>query len=148
METLRWPAVAGDRTSCVDAPRAVKPEMPHPNPARQLWGNAISSGFATGRVRRVETVAEAAELGPDDVAVLPALTPALAAHVGQAAAVIAESGSMLSSGATHLRERGVPAVVTPGGSSYLRPGQRVVVDGTRGTVWVGARLAPIGAAVK
>ena len=148
MDTLRWPAVAGDRTGCVDTLRVVKPEMPRPNPARQLWGNAISSGFATGRVRHVETVAEAAELGPDDVAVLPALTPGLAAHLVHVAAVIADAGSVLSAGATLLRERGVPAVVTPGAWSHLRPSQRVVVDGTRGTVWIGARLALLGSALK
>lgn len=148
METLRWPAVAGDRSGCVDTVRAVEPETPHLTPARQLWGTAVSTGFATGRVRHVDTVAGAAELGLDDVAVCPALTPALAAHLGHVAAVVAETGSLLCAGATLLRERGIPAVVAPGAWSHLKPGQRVVVDGTRGTVWVGARLAPLGDAVK
>jgi len=148
METIRWPAVAGDRTGCVDTPRVIEPETPHPTPARQLWGNAISAGFAAGRVRHVETVAEAAELGPDDVAVLAALTPAIAAHLGQVAAVIADAGSVKCAGAILLREHGVPSVVTSGAWGHLRPGQRVVVDGTRGTLWIGARLAPIGASLK
>ena len=142
MDTLRWPAIAGDRTGCVDAPRVAKPETPGPNPARQLRGNAISGGFIAGRVRHVETVADVVELGPEDVAVCRALTPALTAHLGQVAAVIAETGSPLGAGAILLRERGVPAVVAPGAWSHVRPGQRVVVDGTRGTIWIGARLAP------
>jgi phosphohistidine swiveling domain-containing protein len=142
MDTLRWPAVAGDRTGCVDTPRVIKPETSRPIPARQLWGNAISGEFATGRVRHVDTVADAADLGPDDVAVCHALTPALTAHLGRVAAVIAEAGSPLGAGATLLRECGVPAVVAPGAWTHLRPGQRVVVDGIRGTVWIGARLTP------
>jgi phosphohistidine swiveling domain-containing protein len=140
--------VAGDRTGCVDAPNTVKPETSRPTPARQLWGNAISAGFATGRVHHVESVAEAAGLGPDDVAVVTALTPGVCAHLASAAAVIAEAGSVLSAGATLLRENGVPAVVAPGAWNHLRPGQRVVVDGTRGTVWVGALLAPINSSRK
>ena len=143
MDTLRWPAIAGDRTGCMDTPRIVRPESSRPTPTRQLWGDAISAGFASGRVHHVDTVADAAELGPDDVAVCHALTPALTAHLGRAAAVIAETGSPLGAGATLLRERGVPAVVAPGAWTHLRPGQRVVVDGTRGTIWIGARLAPI-----
>jgi len=148
MDTLRWPAVAGDRSGCVDTPSVVKPETPNPLPARQLWGTAVAAGFAAGRVRRVETVADAIDVGGDEVAVCPALTPALCAHLGHAAAVVAESGSMLSAGAALLRERGIPAIVAPGAWTHLRPGQRVVIDGTRGTVWVGARLAPLGASVK
>jgi phosphohistidine swiveling domain-containing protein len=62
--------------------------------------------------------------------------------------VIAEAGSVLSAGATLLRENGVPAVVAPGAWNHLRPGQRVVVDGTRGTVRVGALLAPIDSSRK
>ena len=114
MDTLRWPAVAGDRTGCMDTHRVVKPETARPAPARQLWGNAISGGFAAGRAHHVDTIADAVDLGPDDVAVCRALTPALTAHLGRVAAVIAEAGSVLSAGATLLRERGVPAVVAPG----------------------------------
>src|SRR5829696_3243734 len=148
MDTLRWPAVAGDRTGCVDTPRVIKPETSRPIPARQLWGNAISGGFATGRVRHVDCVAESMDVESEEVAVVPSLTPALAAHLGHAAAVVAEAGSPLGAGAILLRERGVPAVVAPGAWTHLRPGQRVVVDGTRGTVWIGARLAPVSDTLK
>jgi phosphohistidine swiveling domain-containing protein len=141
MDTFRWPAVTGDRTGCMDTPRVITPETSRPTPARQLWGNAISGGVATGRVRHDDTVADAADPGPDDVAVCHALTLALTAHLGRVAAMIAETGSPLGAGATLLRERGVPAVVAPGAWTHLRPGQRVV-DGTRGTVWIGARLVP------
>ena len=146
MDSLQWPAVAGGRTEHVESPTGS--ESPRPAPTRQLWGVAASAGFAGGRVRHVATAANATALGPHDVAVCPALTPALAAALGSVSAVVADVGGMLAAAATILRERGIPAVVTPGATTHLRPDQCVVVDGTCGTVWIGARLAPNGAATK
>jgi phosphoenolpyruvate-protein kinase (PTS system EI component) len=53
------------------------------------------------------------------------------------AALVADTGGVLSHSAIITREFGIPAVVATGNAtSLLRDGQRVTVDGTAGTVEV------------
>jgi phosphohistidine swiveling domain-containing protein len=148
MERLLWPTVTGVRARCTEHPPELRSEPCTATAARQLWGIAVSGGFAQGRVRHVASPAEAAQVQTGEVAVCGALTPGLAAHLGAAAAVVASSGSVVCAGATLLRERGIPTVVALEACSLLSPGAWVVVDGTRGSIWIGAHLAPIGAALK
>ena len=116
-----------------------------PSAAEFSWrGIGAAAGVARGQVRRIRSEAQAAALGPDDVAVCPRLTPAIAARLGPVAAVVAEAGGPLCAGATLLRERDVPAVVLPGASASLRPGQRVTIDGRRGTVLADPPRDPTG----
>jgi pyruvate,water dikinase len=83
--------------------------------------------------------------GPEDfprlvqgeVLVAPALAPAWAALFGRAAAVVADSGSVLAHASIVAREFGVPAVIATGDATRrLRNGQIVLVDGTSGRVTV------------
>jgi hypothetical protein len=53
----------------------------------------------------------------------------------RASAIVADGGSALCHAAIVAREHGIPAVVATGnGTKRLRDGQRVLVDGNRGTV--------------
>ncbi|HLZ68379.1 MAG TPA: PEP-utilizing enzyme, partial [Dehalococcoidia bacterium] len=57
-----------------------------------------------------------------------------------AAAVVVETGGLLSHAATVAREFGIPAVVAVKGATQLiKTGQLVTVDGMTGTVTVGNR---------
>ena len=54
---------------------------------------------------------------------------------GQGAAVVVETGSLLSHASIVARELGLPSVVAvPGATRLLRDGQQVEVDGTHGRV--------------
>lgn len=123
----------GDAASA-DA-RAPAPAGALAPPGPLLVGTPASRGTAAGVVRVARDVDALRDVAPGDVLVCretdPAWTPALAV----VAAVVTEVGGVLSHAAIVARELGVPAVVAvPGATSSLRTGERVVVDGTAGTV--------------
>ncbi|HYZ98330.1 MAG TPA: PEP/pyruvate-binding domain-containing protein [Acidimicrobiales bacterium] len=71
------------------------------------------------------------------VLIVTHLDPRLAATIPQLAGLVAETGSPLSHLAILAREHGVPTVVgVSGATTRYRPGQRLEVDGTAGTVSV------------
>jgi rifampicin phosphotransferase len=93
-------------------------------------GVGASGGRAVGPVTHGDP-------GPGDVLVVQTLDPALAPALATAAAVVAETGSVLSHLAILARERGVPVVVGyDGARNSLRPGAWVSVDGASGAVEV------------
>jgi phosphoenolpyruvate synthase/pyruvate phosphate dikinase len=100
-------------------------------------GIAASSGRYTGTVRVILSEAEFDRLRAGDVLVCPATSPAWSVLFSSVGALVADSGGVLSHPAIIAREFGVPAVVaTSVGTTQLRDGQVVVVDGTIGTVEV------------
>jgi rifampicin phosphotransferase len=102
-----------------------------------LSGIAASPGRYTGTVRIIRSEAEFDRLRAGDVLVCPATSPVWSVLFPNVGAVVADSGGILSHPAIIAREFGVPAVVaTRVGTTQLRNGQVVVVDGTIGTVEV------------
>jgi rifampicin phosphotransferase len=105
------------------------------NRRRRLHGKPASPGRYTGTVRVIHSEAEFDRLRAGDVLVCPVVLPVwtvLFPHVG---ALVTDSGGILSNPAIVARECGVPSVVaTRMGTTVLRDGQLVIVDGTRGTV--------------
>lgn len=100
-----------------------------------LRGNPGSSGIASGPARVARTLAEASALRPGEVLVAVTTMPAWTPLFGTAAAVVTETGGVLSHCAIVAREYGVPAVVgVHGATRAIRTGQRVTVDGASGTV--------------
>jgi rifampicin phosphotransferase len=90
-----------------------------------------------------------AHLGTDgeppmgSVLVVPHLDPRLATVIPRLAGLVAETGSPLSHLAILAREHGVPTVVGhSGATATYRPGQRLEVDGTAGTVRVSSAARP------
>jgi pyruvate,water dikinase len=86
-------------------------------------------------VRVILDPAAGFELRPGEVLVAPFTDPAWTPLFVTAAAVVVETGSVLSHASIVARELGLPSVVAvPGACSLLLDGQVVEVDGTRGHV--------------
>jgi phosphoenolpyruvate synthase/pyruvate phosphate dikinase len=75
------------------------------------------------------------KLQPGDVLVCPTTSPVWSVLFPSLGALVTDTGGMLSHPAIIAREYQVPAVVALGnGTSLLRDGQLVTVDGSIGTV--------------
>ena len=108
---------------------------PAPDGATTLTGVALSAGVAEGIALVLTEPAEP----PDEpfVLVCPSTDPAWVPLFAKAKALVMETGGVLSHGAIVAREFGLPAVAgLPGVVRSLRTGQRLKVDGGRGTVTV------------
>jgi pyruvate,water dikinase len=117
------------------APKAALPE-----PAATLQGMPVSAGVASGPARVVLSAEAAMEtdLEPGEVLVAPFTDAPWTPLFVPAAAVVVETGGVLSHAATVAREFGIPAVVAVKGATRLiRTGQHVTVDGMTGTVTIG-----------
>jgi pyruvate,water dikinase len=81
------------------------------------------------------TLTDAASLLPGEVLVCPTTAPPWTPLFATAAAVVTDTGGILSHCAVVAREYGIPAVVGTGvATQRIRTGQRVTVDGAAGTV--------------
>ncbi|WP_422935459.1 PEP/pyruvate-binding domain-containing protein [Sinomonas sp. P47F7] len=100
-----------------------------------IAGRPASGGVAEGPVRIVHGPDEFGALRAGDVLVCPNTNPSWTPLFARAAAVVVDTGGLGSHAAIVAREYGVPAVMGTGrGTSVLRDGQRVRVDGSRGRV--------------
>jgi len=103
-----------------------------------LAGVAGSPGLVTGEVRVVRGPEEFGSLRRGEILVAPLTNPVWTPLFALAAAVVTESGGILSHGAIVAREYGIPAVMgVDGATELLRDGMVVTVDGTRGLVTPG-----------
>ncbi len=108
-----------------------------PSDTRVIRGIASSAGTATGTVKVVRTLAEADKIEPGDVLVCHMTMPAWTPLFSSVAAVVADSGGVLSHCSIVAREYGIPCVsATRVGTRLLKDGQTVTVDGGRGIVRV------------
>lgn len=98
-------------------------------------GIPASPGSYTGPVRVIRSEAEFDRLRAGDVLVCPVTSPVWSVLFPSVGALVTDSGGILSHPAIIAREYGVPAVVaTVDGTSALREGQLVTVDGSAGVV--------------
>ena len=109
--------------------------------ARELNGDAIASGVATGPACIVFDPREADVSEARYVLVCPSTDPGWTPLFLNACALIVERGGVLSHGAIVARDFGIPAVVCPGATRRIAPGQEVRVDGNRGKVILPAEAA-------
>jgi pyruvate,water dikinase len=94
-----------------------------------------ASGVVEGSVRVLRSVDDGAELRGGEVLVTTVTNVGWTPLFPRAAAVVTDVGAPLSHAAIVARELGIPAVVGCGNATtVLRTGDRVRVDGTRGTV--------------
>lgn len=113
----------------VVAPRAHRPA------GGTLSGIPCSAGRAEGKARVATTLDEARALAAGEVLVACYTDPGWTPLFSRIAAVVTETGGLLSHAAVIAREYGVPAVLAvPDATSILRTGQAVVVDGSAGQV--------------
>jgi pyruvate,water dikinase len=102
-----------------------------------ISGQAASKGVATGRARIILDLGQAERLQPGDVLVCQTTAPPWTPLFAIAAAVVTDSGGILSHGAICAREYGIPCVAgSQVGTSRIPEGALVTVDGGRGTVTI------------
>jgi phosphohistidine swiveling domain-containing protein len=102
-----------------------------------VTGAAGSAGRVTGVARVVRSLAEAGALAPGEVLVAETTAPPWTPLFGIAAAVVTDTGGILSHSAVVAREYGIPAVVgADNATAVIADGDVVEVDGEAGTVRV------------
>lgn len=100
-----------------------------------LTGIGASPGTARGTARTVHSLDEFPAVNRGDVLVCRTTDPAWTPLFGVVAAVITETGGMLSHAAIVAREYGIPAVLgIPEALTRITAGTTLEVDGTHGTV--------------
>ncbi len=101
----------------------------------EVTGNAGSPGKVTGIARVILTIADAGRLGEGEILVTPTTAPPWTPFFATAAAVVTETGGVLSHCAIVAREYGIPAVVGAAGvTAIVKDGARIEVDGDKGVV--------------
>ena len=110
------------------------PVAPSENPG-EVRGSAGSSGKVVGIARVVSSLEDAARIQPGEILVAPTTAPPWTPLFASVAAVVTDSGGMLSHCAVVAREYAIPAVVGTGNAtSAIADGQTIEVDGDEGVV--------------
>jgi pyruvate,water dikinase len=139
-DPFRWAADPERRTDVYDDTRTSAPV------ADAITGFAGAAGTVEGIVRVITSVEDAAALRPGDVLVTTVTNVGWTPLFLRAAAVVTDIGAPLSHAAIVARELGIPAVVGCGNATRrLHSGDRVRVDGRRGTVEILAPASATGA---
>jgi pyruvate,water dikinase len=115
-------------------------------PAAQAEGTVLlrglggAPGSASGAVRVLASIDDAARLGDGEVLVTHMTAPDWVPLMRRAAAIVTDSGGMTCHAAIVSRELSIPCVVGTGEATRtLRDGELVTVDATHGVVLEGAR---------
>jgi phosphohistidine swiveling domain-containing protein len=140
-ESWQGPAVAHPRLPSATSPQsdAATPAdgtLPNVEPdAGVLEGLGVSPGLAEGPARVILGPGGIPDIEPGEILVCPTTDPSWAPAMLLAAALVIDIGGALSHGAIVARELGVPCVINTGtGTTALRTGDHVKVDGTTGRV--------------
>lgn len=117
-------------------PRPVASEASDPTSGPlTLTGLAVCPGTVEGNARVITDVNIGTTLEEGEILVCPITNPSWASLFLVASAVVIDVGGPLSHGAIVARELGLPCVInTQRGTSVLKTGDRVRVDGGAGTV--------------
>lgn len=103
----------------------------------ELKGFAACSGVVEGTARVVKSVKEIGRLEEGDILVCQVTNPTWAPIFQKISAAVSDIGGSMSHMAIVAREYGLPAVVGTGNATQkIRDGQRIRVDGGRGTVTI------------
>ena len=103
--------------------------------AEVLRGIPASQGQLTGTIRVLNRVEDIGEVKSGEILVVPRTDPGWTPVFSKIGGLITETGGILSHGAVVSREYGIPAVTNiPYACRLLCNGQRVTIDGTKGTI--------------
>lgn len=101
-----------------------------------ISGTPVSAGIAEG-IAHVVLDPHEAQLSPGEILVCPGTDPAWTPLFLAAGGLVMEVGGLMTHGSVVAREYGIPAVVgVHRATTRLRSGQRIRVDGSRGTILV------------
>ncbi len=108
---------------------------PPSDAADTLTGHAGSPGKVQGTARIIRSLDESGKLKQGDILVAETTAPPWTPLFATAAAIVTDTGGILSHCAVVAREYRIPAVVGTGvATSRITDGQRIEVDGDAGTV--------------
>jgi pyruvate,water dikinase len=111
---------------------APPPESEHPN---EIRGNTGAPGKVVGTARVIMDISDGWRLEQDEILVAPTTAPPWTPLFATAAAVVTETGGILSHCAIVAREYGIPAVVgATGATTLIKDGSQIEVDGDAGTI--------------
>jgi len=120
----------------------VKPPSDEAQEEGVIDGVAGSPGTYTGSARVVRSLEEAGALQDGEIMVCEMTLPPWVPMFAIAGAVVADVGGIMSHCAIVAREFGVPAVVgSVDGTSRIKTGQQITVNGTSGKVYLDGRAA-------
>ena len=120
-------AAAGNASDGRTPPETREPDV--------VTGDPGARGVARGRARVLRDLHDAGNLRPGEVLVTTTTSQPWTPLFGIAAALVTDTGGVLSHSAVVAREYGLPAVVgTRVGTRRIRDGMLVEVDGDRGRV--------------
>lgn len=101
----------------------------------RLQGIGASPGVVEGVVRVIRHEDEISQLQTGEILVAAITAPSWASSFSVVAGVVTDIGGLMSHAAIVCREYGMPAVVSTGfATAQLKTGQRVRIDGYKGTV--------------
>jgi pyruvate,water dikinase len=105
-------------------------------PLETLCGTGVSAGVVEGTVR-VVTDPTFDVVEENEILVAPTTDPSWSSIMFISAALVVDIGGALSHAAVVAREMGIPCVVSTGsGTTRLRNGDRVRVDGSTGLITI------------
>jgi rifampicin phosphotransferase len=106
-----------------------------------ITGTGASPGTVQGRAAVVHHLSEASKIQSGDILVCEMTMPAWTPLFSTASAVVSDTGGVLSHCAIVSREYRIPCVVgTAVGTSILKDGMLLTVDGSRGIVRIDSRV--------
>lgn len=107
------------------------------NDKNKMTGIPVSNGVVEGRIKLINNVNYAGIIQKDDIIVVPVADISWTPLFISAGAIVMEIGGFLSHGANIAREYHIPAVANiPDIMKKLKEGQKVVVNGTAGTITI------------
>lgn len=102
-----------------------------------LYGAASAPGLAEGKARVITSVDKLSELEPGEILVAPGTSAPWAVSFNIISGLITDGGGTLSHPVIMAREYGIPCVAgCVEGTTKIKTGQRVRVDGNRGVVYI------------
>jgi len=106
-----------------------------------IQGIGASAGTAQGRAKVVRSLSEASKVQGGDILVCEMTMPAWTPLFATVSAVVADTGGVLSHCAIVAREYRMPCVVqTVVGTSVIKDGMLLTVDGSKGIVRIDSRV--------
>lgn len=101
-----------------------------------LKGVGANSGIAAGVIRIVTDKKDFSNFKENEILVAKTTDPSYVMIMAKAAAIITDTGGIMSHPAIVARELGIPCVVaTKKATIVLRNGQKVKIDGEKGIIY-------------
>ncbi|OGM10398.1 phosphoenolpyruvate synthase [Candidatus Woesebacteria bacterium RBG_13_36_22] len=109
-----------------------------------LTGAGASPGIGSGNVKILKSPKEISKVKEGDVLVAEMTSPDYVPAMKKAAAIVTDEGGQTSHAAIVSRELGIPCVVgTREATKILKEGMYVTVDGSEGSIFMGAKVKTI-----